>query len=422
MKSARMSAPWKLIGCGLVSILLIMWPGWVLACQVEYSDWLIGALRSQGVHMEKRVGNFATLAECEAARQDAIQRSGDPGLANNMRCVDCPSTATQPVQRPEPATPGGYGAAPAGPSTTDRDAAAQALFERNKQGLLQSLKGSGGGSSGLGLKTPGGTGSGLALKTGAPPAAADKPPAAASALVRKEQDEFDRMQAEWLRKQQELIRQSVARDKKWRDEVWASIKAIRVPNPAARPKALDELNPGDVLLIGPDSSAIAWAIKNADPLYRAIDYFAAGSVSPPEMQQGQATHVLTFVKRINGQMLFLDHTMEGSRVLDEAELLRRYGNRLLYVAKPQAKVDGRKLWEAAREAALQKKSDYGVFGKSVVCSERAAIAVAKATGLAMDKERHGAGLGPIDITPRDFFDEKHVGKFFLVSTQPIVLR
>lgn len=83
-------------------ILLLLGPREALACLVEYSDWLIDAVRSQGVNMEKRVCNFATLAECEAARQDAIQRSGDPGLANNMRCVDCPSTTAQPLQEAMP--------------------------------------------------------------------------------------------------------------------------------------------------------------------------------------------------------------------------------------------------------------------------------------------------------------------------------
>lgn len=405
----------------LVPVLVLFLPVGSLACQIEYSDWLIEVFRRQGVSLDKRVGSYSSQTECEAALRQAVQQSGDPGLASNMSCVNCPSAASAPPPQSTPSSTGSYSTVPSGPSATERDAAAQALFERNKQGLLQLLKGDVSGSSGLALKAPGSAGSRLALKTGVPPTLATKPPLAASALVQKEQDEFDRMQAEWLRKQQDLIRQSVARDKTWHNEVATAIKTMRVPNPAARPKALDDLTPGDVLLIGPDSSAIAWTIKHADPLYRALDYFAAGSVSPPEIGPGQATHVLTFVKKVNGEMLFLDHTLEGSRVINEAELNRRYGDRLLYIAKPQAKVDGRKLWEAAREAALQKKSDYGVFGKSVVCSERAAIAVARATGLAMDSERHGAGLGPIDITPGDFFDEKHIGKFFLVSTIPLLL-
>ncbi len=94
----------------------------------------------------------------------------------------------------------------------------------------------------------------------------------------------------------------------------------------------------------------------------------------------------------------------------------------MYVARPQTKVDGRELWETARESALQKQSDYGVRGGNVVCSERAAIAVAKATGVPLQEEHHVLSnfLPGIDITPNDFFDEKHAGKYFLISASPIL--
>jgi hypothetical protein len=400
-------------------MLLFAAEGW--SCQIEYSDWLVNVFRQQGMSLDKRVGNYASLAECEAALREAVRQSADPNLANNMYCVDCPATSAPSNSAPAPSSAGEFGASDSGQVMPRQNAKNQDAFDQGKQELLQSLKGSVSSYSGLGLKTSGSTGAGLALKTGSPPPA---PTSAvdASPLVRKEQDAFDRTQAEWLRKQQALIRQSVAQDSQWRKEVLASIKARRIPGFATRPKELDDLRPGDVLLIGPDNSATARTIKNLDPLYRALDYFAAGNVSAPELKQGRATHVLTFVKRINGTMLFLDHTLEGSRVLNEEGLMRQYANRLAYIAKPQAKVDGRTLWEAAREVALKKESDYGLFGKSVVCSERAAIAIAKATGQQMDKENHAFGIwGPIDVTPSDFFDDKHVGKFFLVSTYPILL-
>ncbi|MBN1140982.1 MAG: hypothetical protein JXB25_04170 [Deltaproteobacteria bacterium] len=395
---------------------LVFQPAPARSCQIEYSDWLIRAFRSQGMSLDKRVGNFSNLAECQAALRQAVAQSGDPSLANNMRCVNCgngPSSSAP--QRPAPTTGARNrrlrGTAPA-PAPSPGDGQAQRDFEAGKNQLLRGLKG-GGSDTGLALKGSGAASPQLALKTGRKPAA--------DPVVRQEQDDFDRMQAQWLRNQQELIRQSVAHNRKWRNEALDSIQRTKVPNPAARPQAMDDLQPGDVLLIGPDDSLIAGAIKKADPLYRALDYFAAGRVSAPKAEQGKATHVLTFVKKVKGKMLFLDHTLEGSRILDEEALTQKYGNRSLYIAKPQAKIDGRKLWEAAREAALKKKSDYGLVGASVVCSERAAIAVAKASDLKMDKEQHGFGLGPVDITPSDFFDEKHVGKFFLISTQPIML-
>jgi hypothetical protein len=244
----------------------------------------------------------------------------------------------------------------------------------------------------------------------------------ASVIARNEQDEFDRMNAAWLRKQQELIRQSVEADKKWKNEVLASIKEIRVPSPIFRPQALKDLRPGDILLIAPDNSLTSQAIVRADPLYRAIDYYFGGDVSKPEFKKGPVSHAMTYVKTVNGEMLFLDHTGEGSRILNTEEFIKKYGSREMYVARPQAKVDGRELWEASRAAALKKKSDYGVLGANVVCSESAAIAVAKATALPLDEEHHllGKVLPGIDITPNDFFDDKHAGKYFLISASPIL--
>jgi hypothetical protein len=253
---------------------------------------------------------------------------------------------------------------------------------------------------------------------GAPPDIA----APVSPSVRKEQEEFDQRNTEWLRRQQKLIKQAVGEDKAWTNEAIASIKALRVPNPDFRPQSLDELKPGDILLLAPDDSLTAAGITVVDPLYRAIDFFSAGDVSAPGLKRGAVSHALTFIRTVNGEMLFLDHTKEGSRILNRDAYLRKYGKRPMYIARPQAKVDGRKLWEVAREAAMKKKSDYGLIGKNVVCSERAAIAVAKATGTPIDKEHHTMKKiwGPVDITPNDFFDDKHVGKFFLVSTIPIL--
>lgn len=302
-----------------------------------------------------------------------------------------------------------------------------AEFERKKAEALREMKAIGGelglkeigsreplglkdlpspGAGGLGLKEIGG-------KTGLE---------AGDAAVKQEQDEFDRMNAVWLRRQQESIRDAVSRDKQWKNDVLASIRAIRVPSPVFRPRSLQDVHPGDILLIAPDDSLIAQGIARADPLYRAIDYFSLGNVSAPDFQSGRASHALTVIRAVNGDTLFLDHTHEGSRILSREEYLRRYGRRGMYVARPQAVVDGKELWEAAKKAALQKQSDYGLLGSQVVCSERAAVAVAKATKLPLQEEHHRLGgyLGPVDITPNDFFDREHVGKYFLISASPIV--
>ena len=123
------------------------------------------------------------------------------------------------------------------------------------------------------------------------------------------------------------------------------------------------------------------------------------------------SHALTFVKEVGGTFLFLDHTSEGTRILDDRTFLAEYGAREMYVARPHAIVDGRALWQEARAAALRPASDYGLLGDDVVCSERAGIAVARVTGTEPDRR-----LGPVDITPGDFFDtEGATGKHFSVT-------
>lgn len=138
------------------------------ACQIEYSDSLIEVIRKWGYHQEKWVGNFASLAECERVRHDAVRQSGDPSLANNMRCVGCSN----------PAPSGSSGQQSSSSSSSHEREAAEAAqraaqekerqdaFNREHDRLLQMLKGEGGSSSGLKLKSSGDRQAALQLKDG----------------------------------------------------------------------------------------------------------------------------------------------------------------------------------------------------------------------------------------------------------------
>ncbi len=392
----------------------LAFPGLAVGCQLEYSDWLIGVFRKQGMSLEKRVGSYDSLEQCESARSQAISRSGDPNLANNIRCVAC-STGRQANE------PSGYSVAPEAPPPAPAGSDRDERFESNKQGLLQSLKGSGVTPIGN-ASAPAGTGAmALPLKPGivsSPPAPLPAPASGQPGPVaRAEQQEREREPPVWLSRQQATVRQAEAKDRRWTAEVMRSVKASHVPPLESRPSSIADLRPGDVLLIGADQSLIASAVKNLDPLYRAIDWYFLGNVSAPNFKQSPVSHVLTYVRKVKGDRLFLDHQRYGSRVMDEDWVRREYGGRAVYVARPLAPVDGRKLWEAAKQSA-----DYGIIGESLVCSERAAIAVARATGTKMDKERHRLGIfGVIDITPADFFDDRHIGKYFVVSTSPFLM-
>lgn len=229
--------------------------------------------------------------------------------------------------------------------------------------------------------------------------------------VARERDEFDRMNQAWLRAQEELIRQSVNSNRAWRRALLESLQNIQVPPPAHRPRSLNDLLPGDVLLFAPEQG---WseAIPPADYFYRVASDLARGEVhAAVGRRPTPVSHALAFVKQVNGVMLFLDHTHEGSRILDGRELARKYKNRKTYVARPETVTDGKLLWAAAKRAALRNRPYFGVLPGQLVCSEQACATIARASGSGLGNNR----LGPIDITPGDFFDPEATGKYFIVS-------
>lgn len=242
--------------------------------------------------------------------------------------------------------------------------------------------------------------------------------AAIKAAAITEQDEFERMNAAWMRKQEQLIREAVERNRAWTNEVLTAFQALRAPAEHLRPKTLRDLQPGDIVLMSP-VGASGTAIAEADRLQRMTELFANGDVFRGRgADRYPLSHAVTVVKSVGGQFLFLDNTTheiqfarkEGQHILTEREFLASYGGRATFVARPQAVVDGRKLWAAASDAA-SRGPGFGLFGNRVVCSEAAAIAVAKATGLPLERNR----IGPVDTTPADFFDDQGIGKYFLVS-------
>ncbi|MBI4000360.1 MAG: hypothetical protein HY348_01070 [Nitrospira defluvii] len=228
--------------------------------------------------------------------------------------------------------------------------------------------------------------------------------------VVQEQDEFDRMNAAWIRTQERLIREAVKHQSEWRNAVLSSLQSGMPPNPNVSPQTIADALPGDILLFEPEGWSVV--VPPLDRFYRTAEEFARGNVfAAMRKEKEPVSHAIAVVKRVNGVTLFLDHTHVGSRILDDKELNRLYANRKIYLARPQTVVDGRQLWEAASTAALRRKADFGVAPGKVVCSDRVGVAVAKATGLDLKTHR----LGPVDVTPGDFFDPQSIGKYFVIS-------
>lgn len=122
--------------------------GW----QIEYSDWMINAIRQWGHSQPKRVGYYATRSACEDALRRGVAQSGDPNMARHTKCVGFDDTAAKPKPAPAPAKPA------QGPGTvqgTDKEQERliqeqerQKALEREKAALLAGLKGVSPGSPG----------------------------------------------------------------------------------------------------------------------------------------------------------------------------------------------------------------------------------------------------------------------------------
>lgn len=228
--------------------------------------------------------------------------------------------------------------------------------------------------------------------------------------VKSEQNKLDQNYDIWVSNRQKEVFDVVQGNMTWKGAVMSAIKSIDAPSPITL-KSSKDLQPGDILLIAP-GDIIGEGIVLGDALYRVVNDLSEGKVfKAVTTEKAPVSHAITYVKDVKGTALFLDHIpKEGSRVKNKAWVEQQYENRKVYVARPETRIDGKKLWEAAREAALKKKSDFGFFGKDAVCSERATLAVTKASGLSLEGHR----LGPVDITPGDFFDKDRVGKYFVV--------
>lgn len=235
-----------------------------------------------------------------------------------------------------------------------------------------------------------------------------------------EEAEFYREPIGWYDRQALRVRHAVFLNKKWTGEILKAIDGQTPLPPIAKVTKLSALSPGDVLLIAPVNFqhnpreyVKGELITFGDYGLRAITAFANGGLAKASgVQRADISHQVTFVHAADGHMIFLDHDTKGTRIVDEAAFLKEYGAREMLVARPQEVVDGRMLWSAATIMASKKTGGYGVTGTKVVCSELSGIAVARATGV----DYSAGNLGPIDVTPGDFYDKRgNVGKHFVVT-------
>ena len=227
-----------------------------------------------------------------------------------------------------------------------------------------------------------------------------------------EQNKFEKIDATFMEIQEKLIRQRLEEPNKWCNALAASLTTKAPPLPY---KKFNELQPGDVLLIEPDS-------KVSEALRKGDRYLSGDKTS-------DASHTVLYLKEANGRKLFLDNQPgEGPRIVEENYILKKYGQRetqLAQLAQPLNKEDGDRLYAAAKKMEAKNKNsvkekannwfdktNYGGWGKDdVVCSE-ADWALLNAAGREIPKsgDQLKTGLG-IDFSPADYLNPQ----YFLVT-------
>jgi len=272
----------------------------------------------------------------------------------------------------------------------------QKLFAEKKQQILDNLKGVSTGT--------------LELKTDFDDAA--QGPKYVDPTAAKEQDEFDHMNAEWMKKQKQLIEERLQNPNKFASAVYDSLKTNAPPLPWEK---INELHPGDVLLF--QGGAISYADNKIS---------GGNAVS-------RAAHTVIYLKDVNGTKLFLDNQPnEGPRIISGEEFLSLYGHRgsdVARLAQPLNEKEGKALFSAAVEMAqknnkhlvnkdtwfgkyLSTDTNYGAWGENnIVCSE-ADWALINAAGRTIPHSDNILKLSlGFKFTPSDFYNSP----YFLVT-------
>ncbi|MDP2158280.1 MAG: hypothetical protein Q8K68_11295 [Nitrospirota bacterium] len=434
----------------------------VIAPDAALADWKVYYTgKASGMFGSGGRGNFSTQSQCEA------YRSSSAGFErNNSYCSGFDTPSYRPPTQSSPSGDDGTAALEQEKQRQlqlqreqkekELELERQKKFAEEKDKLLGSFKGTSNGTLGLkgassdtlGLKTGTGTLSGciekdhacvlngtpccatyscigkfpntycgilqgtgtdkLELKTGT---------GSVDPQILKEQADFENRNAEWMKKQKQLVEQRLKEPNKYAGAIYKSLKTNAPPPPW---KTFNELQPGDVLLI--EGSAIAYVDNK----------LSAGN------NASKASHTVIYLKEVNGKKLFLDNQPnEGPRIISEEEFLRLYGHRGADVAKlaqPLNKKEGKQLFTAAVEMAQKNRNEktiywkpdwnptgkplldlgtnYGAWGKeNVVCSE-SDWSLINATGRNIPKseDRIKVSLG-VDFSPADFYNSS----YFLVT-------
>jgi len=241
----------------------------------------------------------------------------------------------------------------------------------------------------------------------------------------KEEQKMDNDFDSWLSDEQITVRNAVQNSTYWTEELLSAFKGSTNVAESCQITSISRLIPGDILLVAPTQLSLTNLTSLKDNILYIGDRIYRRKTIELE-NSNKACHTITYIgKGAHGEAFFLNNTRGvGSHILTQSEFKKEYGDYSIFVARPRDSVDGRKLFDAALDAVKNSRetktifgSDYGVFGKDMVCSEKSAYIVFLAKGIPnYDKKDFKL---TVDVTPNDFYDKEKEGKYFCLSTLPL---
>lgn len=248
---------------------------------------------------------------------------------------------------------------------------------------------------------------------------------ASKAFQQKEQEKFDKMNAEWKKEQKGLVQKRLQKPNAWSKGICDELQKNAPPLPY---KKFNELESGDVILFSPNMEEDLTIDKITGKIINMADKIASGS------KTSEASHAITYLKEENGKKLFLDNNPgQGPQIITEDALQLKYGDRKAQVAKlnnygiaqPLNKEEAERLFKAAKEMEAKNiaakkekeknlfdKTNYGISKENIVCSE-ASWLLLKSTGRTMPLSKSWiAQKVGIDFSPSDFYENT---QYFLVT-------
>ena len=244
-----------------------------------------------------------------------------------------------------------------------------------------------------------------------------------TATVTKEQKELETNTQTWVEYQKEQFKIRTEQPNYWCKNYMKNLEQLEsgektladyIPS-----KKSTQLEPGDVILVGPTSDQSYFSVKQAN-----LDAWANDN-------NAYVTHTVTCVKVVNGIRFYLDNqSTEGPKIITQDEFQKRYGKRdnsvaelrktPWGVAQPLNEGEAKKLWDKAMELHAKNRdntnplmTNYGLYGKdNMLCSE-SSWQLINSTGryhIPFDKKIPLAS--GIDFTPASFFSNQ---QYFLIT-------